>query len=67
MVKESKPPIKLPRHCKESPTTIPRCGSPLVSQRQLMVNTSKFLPKKNQQVEYANVLVSSLSIVQLVT
>ena len=53
-------PLELPIHCKLSPPTVPRRGSPMASRRQLPVDTStppKLPPKKNQQV-YSEVPVS---------
>ena len=63
-------PPELPAHRKYSPPTVPRRGSPGVSRRQLVVDNSTpptLPPKKNQQVEYAEVPVSFVNIVQLVT
>ena len=60
----SKPP-ELPAYRKHSPPAVSRRGSPGVSRQQLAVDNSTpptLPPKKNQQVEYAEVPVSFINI-----
>ena len=64
VMSRSKPP-EIPVYHKHSPPTVPRHGSPGVSRWQLAVDNSTpptLPPKKNQQVEYAEVPVSFVNI-----